>query len=94
MEWHKGKIVKEIKQKTEENDIVDVVLKYYNGDNSGYTDHDIEVSIGKDGSVHFCGDPEYEQVYLYPEQVKLLFKILVRYKDVFYKNGLTALDRK
>ena len=38
--------------------------------------HNIDVSVGADGQIHFGGDPEHEQVYLYPEQVKMLRKIL------------------
>ncbi len=46
------------------------------GTRGGRSENNIEVSFGDDGHIHFCGDPEDEQVYLYPEQVKLLRKLL------------------
>ena len=54
----------------------DYTLVYHQSDAMGSYEHDIQVFIGTDGHVHLCGDPESEQVYLYPEQVKLLKKLL------------------
>ena len=45
-------------------------------DGIGYSENDVEVFFKEDGGLHFCSDPEHGQVYLYPEQVKLLKKLL------------------
>jgi hypothetical protein len=58
------------------------MITYRNdGERGGYETNDVDVSFGKDGHIHFCGeDPETHQVFLYPEQVKHLKKLLKEMK--------------
>ena len=58
------------------------MLKHGRG---GITNH-IKVEIGDDGHIHFCGeDACTEQIYLYPEQVEKLLKIITQRKKSIAK---------
>lgn len=74
--WHKGRIAKIEKRELDKGDGLGYLLMFYEGDRNGYHSSDISVTFHKDGAIHFCGDPEHEQVYLYPSQVKFLRKLL------------------
>ena len=63
--------------KLDKGDKKAVTISYYKSkDGIGYNENDVEVYWGDDGSLHFVSDPEHGQVYLYPEQVKLLKKLM------------------
>lgn len=52
------------------------VLEYYKGTGTGTEEHDISVSIKRDGSVSLSEERGEGFIYLYPEQVKMLKKLL------------------
>jgi hypothetical protein len=79
MIWHKGKVItfEKAKKHIHDDSLIEGILKYYAGDEKGYEDHDIRISIGRDGSLSLSDyDVDSGFIYLYPEQVELLKKLL------------------
>ncbi len=52
------------------------VSEYYDGTEDGYSSHDIKITIKNDGAIYFSKENSEDFIYLYPEQVKHLKKIL------------------
>jgi hypothetical protein len=79
--WHVGIISRllTIEKKNDESD-KDVKRKYlseyYNGTERGYSSHDIEISLEKDGTIELGEEDGEGFIYLYPEQAKHLKRIL------------------
>lgn len=77
--WHKGKIVtlEKVKAKKQlyEDSKAEYVSHRYEGDKHGFNETNITIYVGRSGSLSFANDGE-GFIYLYPEQVKHLRKIL------------------
>jgi hypothetical protein len=76
--WHVGKKARllTIANKESPKDVKrKYVSEYYDGTERGYSSNDIKIIVKNDGAVYFSGDSE-GFIYLYPEQVKHLKKIL------------------
>lgn len=50
--------------------------RYFHGTKSGYNEHNVEIATNKDGAIFFSNMDDDGFIYLYPEQVKHLRKIL------------------
>jgi hypothetical protein len=50
--------------------------RYFHGTKSGYNEYNIEIVTKKDGAIFFSNVDDDGFIYLYPEQVKHLKKIL------------------
>jgi hypothetical protein len=76
--WHKGKMVTldKVEKHIHEDSKLEFKSKRYEGDENGYSENSIHISLGKDRSICFAGDNDGAFIYLYPEQVKHLRKIL------------------
>ncbi len=75
--WPIGKVIKLKKEKTLREDEKEKYLSiYYVGDKTGYHEHDIDITILKDGSLTIGEEDGQGFMYLYPEQVKHLKTIL------------------
>lgn len=77
--WHIGKKteVKEITsehRKYHKDTKCAFLIEYFNGTEQGYEEHSTEVGFYNDDSVLFVRDDSF--IYLYPEEVKELKKLL------------------
>ncbi len=93
--WHVGKMARllAIAKKDTENDKNvkrKYVSEYYDGTEDGYSSHDIKITIKNDGAIYFSKENSEDFIYLYPEQVKHLKKIL----KVRKYNGLREAIRR
>lgn len=80
-QWFRGKILKPDrvgeKDQTYKDSKAEFISYRYRGDSKGYGDTVIKIALGKDGSISFSDEhSDSGFVYLYPEQVKHLKRIL------------------
>ena len=76
MIWHKG-IVSNVDAGEAKDGKKRYKISYYEGDENGYQENDIEVEFGKDGSMSFVDyNRDSGSIYLYPEQVIHLRKLM------------------
>lgn len=78
--WHKGTVVEFIKHKKHHDKDVKKAgtISYYKGDADGYHENDMHFNLYKDGSISFSDENIGESfIYLYPEQVIILKKLLL-----------------
>lgn len=80
--WHIGKKVEvvDITEKEKSREFQDdlkkaVIIEYYNGTEQGYEEHNVDVRIHDNSAVSFSTDEGF--IYLYPEQVVELKKLLM-----------------
>jgi len=68
----------EVKKKdfTHKDSKSEFISSRYEGTDSGYSESEIKICVGENGSISFSGDGDGQFIYLYPEQVKHLRKIL------------------
>lgn len=63
------------KKEDEKNVRREYVSELYDGTERGYSSNDVKIIIHANGAIYLSGE-EHGGVYLYPEQVKHLKKIL------------------
>ena len=76
--WHVGKKVEVVQIKNPPPDVlIEICVSRYEGTKSGYTQYDISMSLKRDGAVTLSDQSiDGAFIYLYPEQVKELKKLL------------------
>lgn len=77
MEWYKGIISKVNVLRPKPDEKKSVEITYYHGNENGYSENNVRVSIMKDGAISFSDDDiESRGVYFYPEQARHLRQTL------------------
>jgi len=76
--WHIGKIVELKKEDIKDKDEIFYIIKYYHGDTAGYHSNDIRIRISKNKGISLSEINGEGFIFLYPEQVKHLIKILTK----------------
>ena len=75
--WHKGKLSQAKSLSTKPDERIAIHSEYYEGTENGYQEHNLTMHVLKDGALTISDDAiDGGFVYLYPEQVKHLKKIL------------------
>lgn len=79
-QWHKGKLIglsrSEIKDQVHKGSKAEFISYRYSGNDRGYGETSIRISLGKDRSISFSDELGDGFVYLHPEQAKHLKRIL------------------
>ena len=78
MNWKKGRISTVERAPKMGNDRLAWRVTFYEGDDVGYSQHDVTIHFGKDGHLFICdeGSLGEQSIYLYPTQVKRLRGLL------------------
>lgn len=76
--WHKGKLTgcEEVKPIKPDDGDREWKLEYYNGTNGGYHEAHIALTVHLDGAINFSEENGEGFIYLYPEQVAHLRRLL------------------
>jgi hypothetical protein len=74
--WHIGTKC-EIKKDSEDKDKVVYKSEWYNGTESGSTEHTVNIYLHKDGTLSIWNNHD-SGAYLYPEQVEQLKNLLIK----------------
>lgn len=72
----KEKITTSLERKEKHDGSVRFISKRHCETKRGYSDNDVEFMINNDGSISLAADKCEHFIYLYPEQVKHLKKVL------------------
>jgi len=75
MEWHRGIKCTLKKDKRWDGDGDKYICHYYKGDKQGYHENDVTITV-HDKAIYFSDESAEHFIYLYPEQVKHLKKLL------------------
>ena len=64
----------------EKEDLIAIKVSRHDETETGYNDHDIWISLHKDGALSFSEETGEGWMYLYPEQISALRSVLRRAK--------------
>ena len=76
MEWHKGIKCTLKKDKKCNRDGSRYVSHYYKGDKLGYHENNVNITVDEDKAISFSSEDAENFIYLYPEQIKHLKRLL------------------
>jgi hypothetical protein len=85
MIWHKVSVRQE--NVISEDSVARYLIKYYEGDERGYHENNIYVEVGADGHISLYDYNSEGSIYLYPEQVDELLKIIKKHRTPKKKRG-------